>query len=297
MALKQALEDYGKLKRKKNKDWNFYEHLLPKIIDCCLRFEWKELPLMRQGKSQCVKLSAGQVLHILANEFFLNTVSLTERLRREEQRDFGEISFLGLYIGQVDHSVASNRILCQLSYLDQVDLESVKAREVSYERLRLEKPIEWSKCAIKVDVNKVNVHTKSMEESPAKAFVDFANRHIHIHQLIASCTQEEVLFSVAPECFPIMLLAEEIGDSEAFVLRGLKRFSEYTGYLSSFKFKGPLLPNRDLDVIVIDASIGDASNAPHEILRDLNKAFLAFSQFSGQSISTGHWGGGIFRNV
>ena len=41
-----------------------------------------------------------------------------------------------------------------------------------------------------------------MEEPEAEAFVDFANRDLHIHQVIPSATQEEVLFSCCPEAFP-----------------------------------------------------------------------------------------------
>jgi hypothetical protein len=74
-------------------------------------------------------------------------------------------------------------------------------------------------------------------------------------------------------------------------MKGLKRFSSYTGYGHTFKFGGffdsPLLPTRDLDVIVIDATIGGSSDLPNFVLRDINKAYLSFLLCGEKKISTG----------
>ena len=40
-----------------------------------------------------------------------------------------------------------------------------------------------------------------LEELGSEAFVDFANQDLHIHCVIPSATQEEVLFSCCPEAF------------------------------------------------------------------------------------------------
>ena len=48
---------------------------------------------------------------------------------------------------------------------------------------------------------------KRIEDSEASAHVDFANAKIHIGCIIASATQEEVLFSLRPEllvCFVLI---------------------------------------------------------------------------------------------
>ena len=69
-----------------------------------------------------------------------------------------------------------------------------------------------------------------MESSfDAHGFVDFANKHIQIHRMIASCTQEEILFSCCPEAFLPMLICETLKNDEIVIVRGCKRFVEYTG--------------------------------------------------------------------
>ena len=71
-----------------------------------------------------------------------------------------------------------------------------------------------------------------------------------------------------------------VGDDEIVLMKGLKRFTSYTGYGHSFKFEGffnsPLLPNRDLDVIVIDATIGGSSDLPKFIVSSFFFTFFFY---------------------
>jgi len=135
--------------------------------------------------------------------------------------------------------------------------------------------------------------TDRMEDSKAKVFTDFANKHIHIGRLIPSHTQEEILFSCAPECFPVMLFTETLRSNEIVIIENLHRYSDYKGYLYSFEFTGfykdPVTP---FDTLVID-SVDHAHFRPAAITRDLNKAYLGFKHCSGR-IVTGNWGCGAF---
>jgi len=132
-----------------------------------------------------------------------------------------------------------------------------------------------------------------METSNTKGFVDFANRCIHIHQIIPSATQEEVLFSCCPECFIVMVFAEELSDNEDMIIRNVKRFSDYNGYADTFQWKGfyQSTPNIS-DIIVIDAC-RYAHFTKSNLDRDLNKAWCGFNN-CGESVATGHWGCGVF---
>jgi poly(ADP-ribose) glycohydrolase len=118
-------------------------------------------------------------------------------------------------------------------------------------------------------------------------------------------TQEEVLFSCCPECFPVMLFTEILEENEAVIIRGVKRFSDYTGYVSTFQWSGFYEPVEGCpiytDVIVMDASMGAASQFTKPvIMRDLNKAYISFKAFAegleekDRKVTTGHWGCGAF---
>ena len=128
-------------------------------------------------------------------------------------------------------------------------------------------------------------------------FFDFANKDIHIHMIIPSATQEEVLFSCCPEAFVSILFCERMSDNEGIIIGGTSRFADYTGYQNSFRFSGyfEAPPFKRCDILVLDAAVGAREQFGREGLqRDLNKAYLGFnacaSLLSKPKISTGHWG-------
>jgi hypothetical protein len=63
---------------------------------------------------------------------------------------------------------------------------------------------------------------KSIEDTDAYYQVDFANKYLHIHQIIPSCTQEEVMFSVRPECYLGIIICDVMLDHEAIIISGAK---------------------------------------------------------------------------
>jgi len=64
--------------------------------------------------------------------------------------------------------------------------------------------------------------------------VDFANEYLGGGVLGQGCVQEEILFVIYPECLVGLLLCERMAANEALVIRGVERFSNYTGYASTF---------------------------------------------------------------
>jgi len=230
--------------------------------------------------------SEGEVRHLLANAFF-GLIKNTGH---------GLFSFFPLYVGGRNPTVAVERIKCQLAYFYSIQSNPNPDHIISFHRLNLadHPPPDWASLHARIDVEKIHTHTDRMEKSNAEAFVDFANMDLHIHKILPSATQEEVLFSCCPEAFPGIHLCEKMTSNEAIIIKGCRRFCDYTGYLQSFEFTEVFSPPRPpQDIIAIDAvTISHFREA--QSIRDLNKAYLGFKPFNGLKISTGNWGCGMF---
>jgi len=164
-------------------------------------------------------------------------------------------------------------------------------------------------------------------EEDADAIVDFANKRLQIFKFIPSCTQEEVMFSCRPALKVAMLLSPCLRDDEIVFMRGARPYSEYTGYLDTFRFTGDSKHLTDWvgtygkekkasspspssvrkfppEVIAIDAIVATGAKYQFQrstIVRDLNKAWLGFGGGFDDlktnrkgPISTGMWGCGAF---
>lgn len=67
--------------------------------------------------------------------------------------------------------------------------------------------------------------------------LDFANKFIGGGVLNSGCVQEEIRFVICPELLVSLLFMERMSEHECILIRGAERFSDYTGYSRSFKFK------------------------------------------------------------
>jgi len=193
-----------------------------------------------------------------------------------------------------DFPVSVNRIICLLAYF-YLSHYATSEQTISFERYSIHEKPSWSDNALAINTDNVHIHTLGMEVVEADAFVDFANKRLHIHKVIPSATQEEVLFSCCPETFPGLLFCELLDDNEVIIIKGCRRFCDYTGYLKTFQFVGLFDPPKYAqDILVIDAVYYDHFTEG-SVIRDMNKAYLSFKQVEkGKSISTGNWGCGMF---
>eukprot|EP01102_Stenamoeba_stenopodia_P022707 TRINITY_DN9564_c0_g1_i1.p1 TRINITY_DN9564_c0_g1~~TRINITY_DN9564_c0_g1_i1.p1 ORF type:complete len:399 (+),score=64.07 TRINITY_DN9564_c0_g1_i1:40-1197(+) len=272
-------------------EFDFYVQLLPMVLDWAITIEddyVKHLPLLQRGIEVTSELSSRQIRHILANSFILNVSDL-----RPER--FGELCFGNLYSTSIPVSV--HRILCQLAYFYRVS--DAPQRVVSFSRFQLKEEDLLTKGKdVVIGRQSVVVHTDRMEVSDEDhVFFDFANKDIHIHLIIPSATQEEVLFSCCPEAFVSILFCERMSDYEGITISGTIRFADYTGYQNSFRFSGyfesPAF--KRCDILVLDAAVGAREQfSPSGLRRDLSKAYLGFhacaTLLSRPKIATGHWG-------
>ncbi|KAL5702658.1 poly(ADP-ribose) glycohydrolase [Ranunculus cassubicifolius] len=136
--------------------------------------------------------------------------------------------------------------------------------------------------------------------------VDFANKYIGGGALSRGCVQEEIRFMINPELIIGMLFLPCMSDNEAIEIVGAERFSNYTGYASTFRFSGDFLDEKPTDclkrrktrIVAIDALSSPKMRqyGVEYLLREINKAFCGFLHKTEDKIGvvTGNWGCGAF---
>ncbi|TPX59747.1 hypothetical protein SpCBS45565_g07666 [Spizellomyces sp. 'palustris'] len=283
--------------------YNFYADLLPLIHRWATDYNGDEgvcVGTLRRGEDGRTSLTRRTIRHILAQAFFINMLPLNQNYKGR----LGEISFHRIYVG--GDEVGIHRTLCLLSYFEQtkkIDQTPQMGEEnVSFTR-RTKNGVQFppfASLAKKIDVSRINVHTGRMKSSDAFAIVDFANRRLHIHSIIPSATQEEILFSCCPEAFVGLLFCEAMSDDEVIIIRNVKRFSEYTGYGDTFQFAGFYNGGpRSHTLLALDACTSRHFDKAM-VDRDLHKAYMGFSYVASpesdgpRKITTSHWGCGVF---
>lgn len=140
---------------------------------------------------------------------------------------------------------------------------------------------------------------------------DFANEYIGGGVLHGAMVQEEIRFTIAPECLVSLMLCEVMLPNEAIFIKGTEMYSKYTGYSRSFEFDGPR-SSEDSLIVALDAMCyrgrrGQAATQYGEsaTLRELSKLVAALTPFEGleargddgclPAFATGNWGCGAFR--
>lgn len=180
---------------------------------------------------------------------------------------------------------ARERLKCICDYFDK--FESAPPGDVT---IRLVSGNAKLDETMVLSTDHVMVHTQAMEVKEG-AFVDFANENLHIHRIIPSLTQEEILFSMCSECFIAILIVPTLKDNEAVIFENVWRHSSYYGYLGSFTFMSEAPFLNVTNIVAIDAA---EHSQYEECERDINKAIVGFSNVSDKAISTGKWGCGAF---
>ncbi|CAF1079240.1 unnamed protein product [Rotaria sordida] len=272
-------------------NFDFYHDLLPIIAQWASdHTQSNPIKPLQANITARVTYTSAQARYILANAFFLNTT-----------KGYGSIDLIDLYHVPFDR-VAIERIRCLIEYFrlssQQQQQHNNDHREISIERYSYAEELpDWKKQLVPIQESKINVFAERMEASEeAHGFVDFANKHIHIHSISPSATQEEILFSCCPEAYLAILVCDTLRSDEVVILRGCKRFVDYRGYGETFQFVGPY-PNQDpthiQDILVVDACLSNHFSRRH-IDRDLGKAWAAFAKTGHEIIVTGNWGCGVF---
>lgn len=226
-------------------------------------------------------------------------------------RKFGNLSFYRLYRGLFLESI--ERLKCLLFYFYLIE-KSPPSETVKFIRVCKKEYEFLEKLDKELELCSVNIYSDKEYETKAFFNVDFANKNLQIHRIIPSLTQEEVLFTLHPALYVSLLLSETMGDNEAIIMLGCKKYIASSGYLETFQFEGQAKnfnQNKKNDliqgIIAIDALCYDNPYMQFRKKcydRDINKAYIGFSALDSKKIqntildanliSTGNWGCGVF---
>ncbi|KAJ4822423.1 hypothetical protein Tsubulata_048180 [Turnera subulata] len=189
-----------------------------------------------------------------------------------------------------------HKIKCITHYFERIS-SCMPTGYVSFERkvLPLEKQLLnvsypnaefWSKSGIPLCPFEVHGSGFIEDQSKGALEVDFANKFLGGGALNRGCVQEEIRFMINPELIVGMLFLPCMEDNVAIEIVGAERFSDYTGYASSFRFSGDHVDKMKVDsfrrrktrIIAIDAlcSPGMRQYKLNYLRRETNKAFCGF---------------------
>ena len=302
------------LKARGSENFDLFDVVLPSICKSAAAmgslFPDGKIPQLMAGTSGPIILTRQQAHSVLACGFLGGMPRVP--------RDVGELDFTRVVWST--HPTSIERVICQLHYFDVVQSEyggpngfPKKCNTLCFERICVTPKAvpNWAECDLPVaPAHPAGGHSlilvddnTTIEDSGCQAQVDFANEQLMIGAIIPSMTQEEVLFSIRPECFLSLPLFNTLQPEEAVVIYGAKRFVKYRGYLETFQYVGHYKDDFSYEqsnkpmVIAIDAIVNRGDQFQMRLIRrDLVKAFAGYAPIPhGASIATGNWGCGVFR--
>ena len=103
----------------------------------------------------------------------------------------------------------------------------------------MEEEILWENSTSQFDIKIDFRATTLIEDATDCIQADFANKSIGGGVLSHGIVQEEIRFCINPELFVTMMICSDMTPNETISIRGIERFSSYSGYASSFRFRSP----------------------------------------------------------
>ncbi|KAL4511632.1 hypothetical protein ABPG72_012477 [Tetrahymena utriculariae] len=314
-----------------NQRQNYQNELIPFMaklaLDISIVFQQEPIKLLLQGEKEEQKFTKHQIAVLLSNMFFCTL---------HQQPDFDSFplcfDFSKLYMKGTDpqlNNLKKEKLKFLFNYFEQVQKDKINLDLcVSFERVNYslgqQAPIhDFKKPNIKKS-EVILISDMNIEQGINLIQVTFANKLVGGGVLNKGALQEEIRYLISPECLVGILLFSELQDNEAIVIQGAQQVSDYEGYGSKLKFKGPyyddkLFPqeqNNMLNVVIVGMDAIDFSNIETEnqkyehnyqfeqsnVMRDIIKAYTAFRcdsvlkvNNSRQGIITGNWGCGDFK--
>ncbi|XP_059178130.1 poly(ADP-ribose) glycohydrolase-like [Physella acuta] len=305
------------LEMKEEKRDTFFEEVLPKIQNLALRLPElfkKSVPLLKQRQSRKITMSQEQAACLLANAFFCTFPKRSFKVRGSKMPD---INFSNLYSDKhADRK--QQKLKCIFNYFERVTTE-MPAGTLTFTRqsfMNFEDLPDWENS--KQLFSDLFVSDENTIEDDGKYMLqaDFANKYVGGGVLGHGLVQEEIRFMLCPEMIVARLFTECLLDTEVLIMTGCERFSSYTGYSDTFKFKEPYIDDMERDnwerryteVVAMDALVIKIYKEQFEkwqLNRELNKAYCAFNgkykedeyhrrNLDLPAVCTGNWGCGAF---
>ncbi|KAF4950196.1 hypothetical protein FGADI_8344 [Fusarium gaditjirri] len=316
--------DYGFLKRflEQRGEADILDTTWPKICDIALAlptyFPDGKLELLQPGHP--LHLSHGQVACLVVHQFLCSFTP---------QRDDQGYQDLGIWFSSEQrHPTAVQMYLEALfTYFEETPEARALLEDhqvittgahgsVSYElHLGKSASLEGTKLA-KLHVNFLDAHTSDTHNPDVQgeggAAVVSSNKVIGFGQ---SATQEEIFVGIAPESYPVVLVAPQLADDTVITVSGARSMVDMKGQRRDIEWTiRPPPPSDDfagwkeawsggrlvfmdaLEMDMLDHSENDGlpDLSPENIDREIDKAANGFSSYQGNSIFTGLWGCGAF---
>ncbi|XP_053949762.1 poly(ADP-ribose) glycohydrolase [Anastrepha ludens] len=296
----------------------FFEDLLPRIIRLALRLPelvQAPIPLLKQGQCHSVTLSQQQISCLLANAFLCTFPRRNTMKKRSEYSTFPDINFNRLF--QSGGGAVIEKIKCICHYFRRVcpterDSSNVPTGVVTFTRRSLaagELP-NWAEIQAPLGATPLHITSAGTIEDQGLGLlqVDFANKYLGGGVLGGGCVQEEIRFVICPELLISKLFTECLRPTEALLMVGAERFSDYNGYAGTFEWAGnhdDCIPRdssrrRQTHIVAIDALHFMQSQHQYRedlIKRELNKAYVGFQHTlstPAPGVASGNWGCGAF---
>lgn len=207
-----------------------------------------------------------------------------------------------------------NKILCIINYFYTIFKNPTYGinEYVTFHKRRA--PIIVLNMSHHMKLSKIEASTLTIEEFPNDIQADFANTKIGGGVLQGGNVQEEIRFTISPECLISMIFFKDnnMTDDESMLIHGTCIFSKYRGYGSSFEFIKEEInntfqqSNRDIIVAFDAADYSSSKDEPNKsskqytkkvIDREINKCCSAFAKWAcndNKDLATGNWGCGVF---
>lgn len=275
---------------------------------------------LRQGQAGTVRLTRRGCAALLAASIFnlipdrrvqSNEVDpSSEGAPAGEKLDLPIFDLSGILDGE------PQKCLCFLAYFNYLATAPPEflAEVVSFSRRVVpdSSAEDWKAATEKL--SEVRIEQGRIEDAANCLHADFANAYLGGGVLRGGNVQEEIRFSVCPECIAGMLFCESMELNEAIIIVGTRRYAEPGGYGGSFHCAGACLDPPEgtpadqsgrvgPHIVAFDALMfpGLAQYDDPFILRELIKSHAAFlgdlDEDAAQrpaGVATGNWGCGVF---
>lgn len=276
-----------------------------------------EIPLLSRAKgASMVQLSSQQISCLLCHAFLGNLSRIPLPTKTEPGVShflasgqtvphYGSLSW-HLVWGS-DRITATERGKALLLYLQKALEEVTEDRMIAFERVVLHDSFSLSErlAAAPNEIAKISFFRGGVELAPGtQTLVDFANEDLHVGAVWPCATQEEIMFSIHPECFAGLLFCETMDEGEAIRISNVRPYCQTTGFQDSFRVQGSIDQQDSFactpkTILAMDSSIAfltentmsNQCKGPDRD-RDILKAVTAFPDEA--VIATGHWGCGAF---
>ncbi|KAH7179377.1 uncharacterized protein B0J16DRAFT_169671 [Fusarium flagelliforme] len=274
-------------------------------LDITVYFPSGELELLRAGCP--LRLSRGQVACLVVHQFLCSFVP---------QRNDDGYQDLGIWYPEEQRHPSAARMYLEalFAYFESlppakelIDDHLAGHKAVSYElHQNSQAPLADAKLG-PVHINYLDVHTSDTHhphiQGKGGAVVVSSNKVIGFGQ---SATQEEIFVGIAPEAYPVVLVAPHLTDDTVITVSGARAMADVKGQRRNIKWNIRTMANDSeggrlvfMDALEMDMVERSSDNDlpdlyPENIDRELQKATNGFTSYNGDSIFTGLWGCGAF---